>query len=108
MTTDPARIRKTDPGHPEVCIVHRFQKVFNEEEVENITAQCRAGEIGCMQCKRCLANKMNELLAHIHARRKELEAKPGYIKEVLEYGNQRAKAVARANMEEIRRAMNVL
>lgn len=108
MTTDPARVRKTDPGHPEVCIVYQFQKVFNEGEVADLTGKCQAGEIGCMQCKRCLAARMNELLAHIHARRKELEARPGYIKEVLEYGNQRAKKVAQANMAEIRQAMNVL
>lgn len=108
MTTDPARIRKTDPGHPEVCIVYQFQKVFNTENIEDLTQQCRLGEIGCMQCKRCLAERMNAMLADIHVRRKELEQKPGYIKEVLEYGEQRARAVAEKNMAEIKEAMNVL
>ena len=108
MTTDPARIRKTDPGHPEVCIVYQFQKAFNTENVEDITNKCRMGEIGCMQCKRCLAERMNDMLAGIHSRRKELEQKPGYIKEVLEYGEKRARAVAEKNMAEIKEAMNVL
>ena len=51
MTTDPQRIKKTDPGHPEVCIVYAFHKVFNPEEYEEIGARCRAGEIGCVECK---------------------------------------------------------
>lgn len=108
MTTDPARIRKTDPGHPEVCIVYQFQKVFNTENIDGLTQQCRLGEIGCMQCKRCLAERMNAMLADIHGRRKELEQKPGYIKEILEYGEQRARAEAEKNMAEIKEAMNVL
>lgn len=108
MTTDPQRIKKTDPGHPEVCIVNEFQKVFNTEEVADIQAKCRAGEIGCVQCKKCLAEKMNCLLADIHLRREELSKKPGYIKEVLEYGAKRAQAEAQKNMAEIKEAMNVL
>ena len=108
MTTDPKRIKKTDPGDPDVCIVYQFQKVFNTEEVADIEAKCRAGEIGCVQCKKCLAEKMNCMLAGIHAKRKELEQKPGYIKEVLEYGDQRARVEAEKNMAEIKAAMNVL
>lgn len=52
MVTDPARIRKDDPGHPEVCTVFSFHKVFNEEGVADTEAQCRAGSIGCVQCKK--------------------------------------------------------
>lgn len=108
MTTDPARIKKTDPGHPEVCIVNQFHKAFNEESFEGICAQCRAGEIGCVQCKKQLAEKMNCMLADIHARREELSKKPGYIKEILEYGAQKARIEAEKNMAEIKAAMNML
>lgn len=108
MTTDPKRIKKTDPGDPEVCIVYQFQKVFNTEECSDIAAKCRAGEIGCVQCKKYLAEKMNCMLADIHTKREELSKKPGYIKEVLEYGEKRARVVAEKNMAEIRAAMNVL
>jgi len=108
MTTDPARIKKTDPGHPDVCIVHQFQKVFNTEECESITARCKAGDIGCVQCKKCLAEKMNTLLAGIHEKRSELEKKPCFVKEVLEHGDKRAQEIAAKNMLEIKQAMNVL
>lgn len=108
MTTDPARIKKTDPGHPEVCIVNQFHKAFNDAEYEGICAQCRAGEIGCVQCKKLLAEKMNGMLADIHVRREELSKKPGYIKEVLEFGAQKARLEAEKNMAEIKAAMNML
>jgi len=107
MITDPQRIRKTDKGNPDVCIVYAFQKAFNEAEAPQIAAQCRAGEIGCVKCKRCLGEKMNALLADIHLRRQELEKKPDYIKEVLDDGAKKAQAVASANMAEIKKAMNI-
>ncbi len=108
MTTDPQRIRKTDPGHPEICIVYQFQKVFNTEEVADIETRCRAGEIGCVQCKKILAERMNALLSGIHLRREALAKKPAYIREVLEHGEQRARVIAAQNMAEIKAAMNVL
>lgn len=107
MITDPQRIRKTDKGNPDVCIVYAFQKAFNEAEAPQIAAQCRAGEIGCVKCKRCLGEKMNALLADIHLRRQELEKKPDYIKEVLDDGAKKAQAVASVNMAEIKKAMNI-
>lgn len=108
MTTDPQRIKKTDQGHPEVCIVYAFHKVFNPEEYEEIGARCRAGEIGCVECKKRLAEKMNALLADIHTKREELSKKPEYIKEVLDYGAQRARKEAEKTMAEVKTAMNVL
>jgi tryptophanyl-tRNA synthetase len=108
MTTDPQRIKKTDPGHPEVCIVYAFHKVFNPEEYEEIGVRCRAGEIGCVECKKRLAEKMNALLADIHTKREELSKKPEYIKEVLDYGAQRARKEAEKTMAEVKTAMNVL
>ena len=108
MVTDPARIHKTDPGHPDICTVYQFQKLFNAAEVDDICESCKAGTIGCMQCKKALAAKMKELLAPIHERRKELEAKPEYIREVLAYGAERAQKIASKNMEEIKQAMNLL
>ena len=108
MLTDPNRVRKTDKGNPDICTVYTFQKVFNEENSVEIGAKCRAAEIGCVQCKNCLAEKMNAMLSEIHVKREELSAKPQYVREVLAYGAERARKVAAANMEEIRMAMNVL
>ena len=61
MTTDPKRIKKTDPGDPDVCIVYQFHKVFNTEEANDIAVKCRAGEIGCVKCKKQLNEKMNKM-----------------------------------------------
>ncbi|MDY6029549.1 MAG: tryptophan--tRNA ligase [Acidaminococcaceae bacterium] len=107
MTTDPQRIKKTDPGHPEVCIVYKFQKVFNYEEAADIELKCRAGEIGCMQCKKNLAEKMNAMLTDIHTRREKYASNPKYIKEVLNHGAERARREAEKNMAEIKSAMNM-
>lgn len=107
MITDPQRIKKTDKGNPDVCIVYQFQKVFNTAEVADIEKKCRAGEIGCVQCKKNLAEKMNSMLAGIHLKREELSKKPDYIWEVLEHGAKRARAIAEKNMAEIKAAMNV-
>ena len=87
MVTDPARIRKDDPGHPEVCTVFAFHKVFNEEGVDEIGSLCRSGSIGCVQCKKILASKMAETLTPIYEKRQGLLERPAYIREVIESGN---------------------
>jgi tryptophanyl-tRNA synthetase len=107
MITDPARIRKDDPGHPEVCAVFAFHKVFNEEEVPEIEEQCRGGKIGCVQCKRNLANKMVQYMAPIYDRRQQILQKPEMIREIVEAGCDNARKVAQKTMEEVRRAMKI-
>lgn len=107
MITDPARIRKDDPGHPEVCSVFAFHKVFNENEVNDIEQQCRGGKIGCVQCKRNLANKMVEYMSPIYERRQKIVNNPGIIREVIENGNKRARTTAQKTMEEVRKAMKI-
>lgn len=107
MVTDPARIRKDDPGHPEVCTVFSFHKIFNESEVPEIEEQCRGGKIGCVQCKKKLADKMIEYLGPIYERRQDILKKPDMIKEVICMGNKKAKEVSQKTMEEVRRAMKI-
>lgn len=107
MITDPARIRKDDPGHPEVCAVYAFHKVFNEGELPEIECQCTAGKIGCVQCKRNLAAKMTEYLAPIYERRLDILKRPGIIREVVEKGSNNARMVASKTIEEVRNAMNI-
>ena len=107
MITDPARIRKDDPGHPEVCAVFAFHKVFNEIEVPEIESQCRAGTIGCVQCKRNLATKMAVYLSPIYEKRQEILKKPSFIREVVEQGNLNARKTAEKTMADVRRAMNI-
>ncbi|HOP99490.1 MAG TPA: tryptophan--tRNA ligase [Acetivibrio clariflavus] len=107
MVTDPARIRKDDPGHPEVCTVFSFHKVFNESELPEIEEACRGGKIGCVQCKRNLADKMVKYFEPIHERRQKILEKPEMIKEVLHEGNKKAEEKAKKTMEEVRSAMKI-
>jgi len=107
MITDPARIKKDDPGHPDVCAVYAFHKVFNEEEVPAVENDCKAGKIGCVQCKKNLAAKVIEYLAPMYERRQALKQRPDYIREVLEKGNANARKAAAATMDEVRKAMKI-
>ncbi len=107
MITDPARIRKDDPGHPEVCAVFAFHRVFNEVEVPEIECSCKAGTIGCVQCKKNLAVKMSVLLTPIYEKRLEITGKPGFVREVIENGNESARKIAQKTMEDVRKAMKI-
>ncbi|MEN6566885.1 MAG: tryptophan--tRNA ligase [Veillonellales bacterium] len=107
MVTDPQRVKKTDPGHPDICTVYAFHKIFSKEDLDNVTSCCTQAEIGCVECKKRLAEKMVTDLADIHNRRKALAAKPQRVQEILVYGAERARKVASRTMEEVRRAMNL-
>ncbi|HEY9062454.1 MAG TPA: tryptophan--tRNA ligase [Pseudobacteroides sp.] len=107
MITDPQRIKKDDPGHPDVCAVYAFHKVFNEVEVSEIEENCKGGKIGCVQCKRNLAEKMLAYMTPIYERRQEILNKPDYIKEVVLQGNENARKIARSTMEDVRNALKI-
>jgi tryptophanyl-tRNA synthetase len=105
MVTDPARIRKTDPGHPEVCSVFSFHKVFSEDEVDLIESQCRAGEIGCVQCKKKLAERLEKFHTPIHEKRSKLLENEAGLIEMVEQGSARARLQAEQTMEKVRQAV---
>jgi len=107
MVTDPQRIKKDDPGHPDVCTVYAFHKVFNEDEVPEIEENCKGGKIGCVQCKRNLAEKMNAYLTPIYERRQEIMNKPSYIREVVMNGNENARKIVRSTMDDVRSAVKI-
>lgn len=107
MITDPQRVKKTDPGDPGVCTVYTFHKLFNKEELDDIAGQCRTAGIGCVDCKKRLAERMAASLADIHTRRATLEANPGRVREILIHGAERARKLAAATMEEVRAAMHL-
>jgi len=100
--TDPSRRFRSDPGNPEVCNVYRLHGYFNAGEVEGIGAACRTAEIGCVDCKKLLAERMNHELEPIRQRRRDLETRPGYVGEVLQEGAGRARAIACRTMAEVR------
>ncbi len=103
--TDPARIRKTDPGHPEVCTVYEYQVIFNPDEVKQIETDCRAGQIGCVACKNKLADKMDELLEPMRDRRATYTKE--IVEEILQEGTKKARGVALDTMAEVREAMKI-
>jgi len=108
MVTDPARLRRKDPGNPDVCNVFSLHKVFSSpEEVAMIDRECRVAGIGCVDCKKLLAQNMNAHLEPFRARRAELAQDPHYVWDVLADGQQRARAIARQTMSEVREAIGL-
>ncbi|MHB1126845.1 MAG: tryptophan--tRNA ligase [Bacillota bacterium] len=107
MVTDPARIHKSDPGHPEVCVVHTYHRLYSADEVEEHADKCRRGAVGCVPCKRLLADKLNAFLEPARERRNRLERDPGIVDEILAEGAKKARAQARQTMEEVREAMKI-
>ncbi len=104
--TDPARIRKDDPGHPEVCTVFSWHKAFNPGEVPSIESSCRGGTIGCVACKKNLARVLNELLDPVRERRNRFD-RPGVVEEILSAGTEAARREGAATMALVRSAMQI-
>lgn len=107
MITDPARIRKTDLGHPDVCTVFTYHTFYNQEEKENIREQCSAGDIGCVACKKNLAAKLNGFIAPIREKRAELASQPHLVEEILHHGAEKAREKASETMVMVRKAMKI-
>ncbi|NUN08561.1 MAG: tryptophan--tRNA ligase [Ignavibacteriaceae bacterium] len=105
--TDPQKVRKGDPGRPEVCVIYSYHQKFNPGETEEIAANCRSGALGCVDCKLRCASKINEYLAPVLDKRKELESKPEYILDCLKYGEEKASQVAENTMNEVRNNMEI-
>ncbi len=107
MVTDPARIRKDDPGHPEVCMVYQYHSFYNAGECAEICASCKAGSIGCVACKKRLMAQLDAYIAPVRERRKAYEAKPQVVDEILAAGAEAARKEAAATMMKVREAMGV-
>ncbi len=98
MVTDPARVRRTDPGDPDKCPVGDLHKVFSSEEtLAKVYAGCRSAGIGCIECKGWAADAIVAALAPIQERRRRLEQNPALVTEILADGNRRAAARARTD-----------
>ena len=106
--TDPARQYRKDPGHPEVCNLYSLHSYFNPSELDDIAAGCRSAKIGCVDCKKLLAEKINAILAPFRERRAVLASNPGYITEVLADGAQRAQVIARETIREVKQKMGLI
>ena len=108
MFTDPHRIKRSDPGNPDICNVFAFHRVYSPAEtVERVNVDCRRAAIGCVEDKKNLAENIVAYLSPIHDRRRQYLQNRGWVEEVLEDGCQRARRVASRTMEDVRAAMKI-
>jgi len=106
--TDPARRYRSDPGHPDICNVFRLHNFFTQARVEEIASECRGARIGCVDCKKILAESINSNLKPFRERRASLASKPGYVNQVLSDGANRAEAIAKETIREVKEKMKLL
>ena len=107
MVTDPQRVRRSDPGRPDVCNVFALQKLFNLGKTDEIRRLCETADIGCVDDKRDLADGINAYLREFRERRRELAESPGRVSEILAAGSERARAVASATVAEVYERMGL-
>jgi len=108
MVTDPARVRRTDKGNPDICPVYDFHKIFSSEDViKQIDTDCRTAAIGCIDCKRQVADAMVERFSPMWETRATFSSSPKQTQEVVEEGRKRASTVASETMAEVKEAMKI-
>lgn len=106
--TDPARVRRTDPGTPEVCNIYHLHQAFSDAAtVEHVAVQCRGAGWGCIDCKRVLFESIRRELDPIRERAAELRGRPELVRDVLEQGAARCRAMAAATMREVKERMGL-
>ena len=104
--TDPEKIKKNDPGHPEGCVVFAYRKALDEEDAAELEKKCRAGEIGCVQCKKETSKMMNDFLQVFREKRIKIE-KEASVEDILSEGASKARNFARETMEIVRERMGM-
>jgi tryptophanyl-tRNA synthetase len=107
MKTDPARKYRDDPGHPEVCNVFSLHGFFSPDQAAQIEVDCRAGEIGCVQCKRLFAENLSAYFAPFRERRAKLAENPDDVWDILTDGARRASEIAAETMAEVKAAIGL-
>ena len=105
--TDPLKVRKGDPGRPEVCLVYTYHQKFNPTEVPDIASGCRSGALGCVDCKMKAAGAITTYLAPFREKRAHYESHPNEVDDILHDGEARAKKVAEETMKEVHSAMKL-
>ena len=108
MVTDPARVRRSDPGNPDVCPVGDLHKIFSDKAtIAKVDRGCRSAGIGCIECKSWAADALVRLLNPMQERRKKFEENPRLAWDILEAGSERARQAAGETMEDVRAAMGM-
>ena len=108
MITDPQRARKNDPGNPDVCNVFDFHKIYTEKEtIDRIDKECRIADIGCVECKKIMAQNLIKALEPVRKKREYYLSRPELVDDIIKDGIQKARNVARQTMEEVRAAVKI-
>jgi tryptophanyl-tRNA synthetase len=106
--TDPARLRRTDPGNPDICNIYTLHKGFSAADVvARVDRECRSAGIGCGECKELLAVEMERTLGPVRERAAGLQANPGRVWQILDAGAERCRSIARETMREVRERMGL-
>ena len=104
MITDPLKIRRADPGHPEVCTVFSYYRIFiSEKELSGLAEACGSAALGCVECKRRMAGIIEEIIGPIRKRRSELS--DDAVKDILARGKKKAAESAAKTMEEVKKSV---
>ena len=108
MQTDPARVRRTDPGDPDKCPVWDLHKIYSDEPTRTwVNEGCRSAGIGCLDCKRPVIDKIVEEVRGFRRRAQEFEDNPDLVRSIAVEGAEKARDAARRTLEEVRRAMHL-
>ena len=107
MLTDPKKIRRGDPGRPEICPVYQLHLIYTPDAENVVAPPCRSGELGCVDCKANLAKNLNAALAPIREKRRELEKNYAPVEKMLVSGAERARARAVETMKKVRKGMHL-
>lgn len=105
--TDPKKIRKGDPGRPDVCLVFTYHQKFNSSEEKEIRSGCESGQLGCVDCKMRVAERINTFLEPFRERRRNYENDHDKLEKILKAGEEKARAVAKQTMSDVHKAMNM-
>ncbi|HEX7830671.1 MAG TPA: tryptophan--tRNA ligase, partial [Thermoanaerobaculia bacterium] len=108
MFTDPNRVRRSDPGNPDICNLFQFHKLFSDDAtISRVDHECRTAQIGCVQDKKLLADIMVDTLAPIRKRREEIDRDPSIVWDALRKGSALARERTGETMELVRKAMKI-
>ncbi len=108
MVTDPQRMRRSDPGDPDVCNVFEFHKLYTDASmVAQLNTQCRSADIGCVECKKMMAEHLDTAMAPLRDRRRYYEEHPDIVTDIIEEGSRKARVIAHQTMEEVRAALKM-
>jgi tryptophanyl-tRNA synthetase len=108
MVTDPARVRRHDPGNPDICPVYDFHKIYSPQATqEQINKDCRTAAIGCIDCKKLVADRIVESMTPVWDARGRLSKDPSYLNDIVIEGSNKAGKVAKATLHDVNEAMKI-